>query len=176
MPLYLIKQTRVLCGDKFALGARISVDEHVEGGLTLNHMKSIVPVLAQSGLDFIEISSGSYAAFKHMMPEKEMVFLPDAEEIKSVIEIHVICANFYKPDLAGEALRKNRVDMISLGRSALADPEWPNKVREGRVEEIVRCRHCGQCSASGMLGLGVRCKSNKQLGLERFQKTSSNVI
>lgn len=171
LPLNLIKQTREQCGDKFALGARFPANEHAEGGLTQSDMKRIAPLFEQAGLDFIDISSGSYASFKHMMPKKEMAFLPEAQEIRKTVNIPIICANFYEPGLAEEALKQGKVDMISLGRSSLADPDWPNKVKDGREKEIIKCLHCGYCSASGNSGLGVHCKANKRMGLERFQIT-----
>ena len=44
-------------------------------------------------------------------------------------------------------LREDRADLIAVGRGLIADPEWPNKVRENRLEDIVTCIKCDQCFA-----------------------------
>lgn len=46
------------------------------------------------------------------------------------------------PDLAEKALRDGKCDMIMLGRPLLADPDWPQKAYEGRVEDIRPCIGC----------------------------------
>jgi 2,4-dienoyl-CoA reductase-like NADH-dependent reductase (Old Yellow Enzyme family) len=53
--------------------------------------------------------------------------------------------NMNQVDRALEALREKRATLIAVGRALIADPEWPNKVREGREKEIVDCLQCGGC-------------------------------
>ena len=168
LPLNLIRKTRAKAGPKFVLGFRISGDEHVEGGLTLKHNLDLVPRLAKAGLDYIHLSSGRQEAFKYLFPEKEGIILPEAEAIKEVVDIPVICPNIHDPALAEKVIQENRVDMLSLSRSLLADPEWPNKAREGRADEIRRCVFCYTCLKSLWNGLGTRCSVNPDVGRERF--------
>lgn len=47
--------------------------------------------------------------------------------------------------MAEEAIASGKVDMVSLGRQFFADPEFPNKAKEGRADEIRRCLRCGRC-------------------------------
>ena len=168
LPLNLIKKTREKTGDRFIVGFRISGDEHIDGGLTLQDNLKWVPVLADAGLDYIHLSSGRQEALKHLFPDQEGVILPEAEAIKKVVDIPVICPNLHDPHFAEEALQQGRLDMISSSRGLLADPEWPNKAREGRVDEIRRCIFCSNCLKSLWDGLGTRCSVNPDVGHERF--------
>jgi len=155
-------------GNDFVIGYRISGDEHVSGGLTLEDTKRIVPVLVSEGLDFIHLSSGRIEALSYLCPEKEGVILPEAESIKSVSSVPVICPNIHSPALAARVIEQGQADMVSLCRSLIADPEWPNKVRDGRQDEITQCILCNTCIKSLWQLFGTRCAVNPTVGKERF--------
>lgn len=74
----------------------------------------------------------------------------------------------HDPQAVRRAIEEGKVDMISLSRQLLADPEWPNKVREGREKEIRRCKKCNYCVSVLWKGYGIRCAVNPELGHERF--------
>jgi 2,4-dienoyl-CoA reductase-like NADH-dependent reductase (Old Yellow Enzyme family) len=168
LPLNLIRRAREKAGPNFLLGFRISGDEHVEGGLTLQDNLELTPTLANAGLDYIHLSSGRQEAFKYLFPEQEGTILPEAEAIKEVVDIPVICPNIHDPILAEKIVQENRIDMVSMSRGLLADPEWPNKAQKGRVSEIQRCVFCYNCLKSLWDGLGTRCSVNPEVGRERF--------
>lgn len=168
LPLNLIQKTREKVGKKFILGFRISGDEHVEGGLTLQDNLELLPILAKAGLDYIHLSSGRQEAFKHLFPEKEGIILMEAEAIKKAVDIPVICPNIHDPKLAETVIQEKRIDVVSMSRGLLADPEWPNKVQEGRKEDIRRCVFCYNCLKTLWSGIGVRCTVNPDVGRERF--------
>jgi 2,4-dienoyl-CoA reductase-like NADH-dependent reductase (Old Yellow Enzyme family) len=128
----------------------------------------IVKILSDAGLDFIHLSSGTIESLSYMIPDEEGVILPEAEAIKRAISIPVICPNLHNPETARQAVEKGMIDLVSLSRPLLADPEWPNKTREGRGNEIRRCRRCNQCLAGLWKGFGIRCAVNPQVGRERF--------
>jgi len=65
---------------------------------------------------------------------------------------------------AERALVEGFTDMIELGRQSIADPDWPNKVKEGKVDEIRRCTRCLQCLMRMMSGLQPRCAVNPEVG------------
>lgn len=72
---------------------------------------------------------------------------------------------------AGRALVESFTDMIELGRQSIADPDWPNKVKEGKVDEIRRCTRCLQCLMRMMSGLQPRCAVNPEVGYEKYDLT-----
>ena len=79
------------------------------------------------------------------------------------------------PAFCEKLLEQEKVDLVGLARPLLADPEWPNKSKEGRDDEIRLCISCYECmspSAGGRQG-ARRCAVNAAMGREReFSKIS----
>jgi len=168
LPRNIIRKARQRLGADFVLGYRISGDEHVAGGLDLADTKRIVPILVAEGLDFIHLSSGRIETLKYLVPEEEGVILPEARAIKAVAEVPVICPNIHTPSLASQVIDEGWSDMVSLCRSLIADPDWPNKVRDGRQDQITRCILCNTCIKTLWQHFGTRCAVNPRVGKERF--------
>jgi len=168
LPRNIIRKVRKRLGPDFVLGYRISGDEHVPGGLCLEDTKQIIPILVAEGLDFVHLSSGSMEAMKYLFPEEEGVILPEAKSIKEVAKVPVICPNIHTPALAGKVVDEGQVDMVSMSRSLIADPDWPNKVREGREDQINKCIRCNSCVSNLWRLFGTRCVVNHSVGKERF--------
>ena len=168
LPVNIIRKVRKRLGPDFVLGYRISGDEHTPGGLDLEDTKRIVPVLVEEGLDFIHLSSGCMEALKHLCPEEEGMILPEAIALKKVSRAPVICPNIHTPGLARKVINEGLVDMVSMSRQLIADPEWPNKVREGREDRIDKCIRCNTCISSLWQLFGARCVVNPAVGKERF--------
>ena len=94
--------------------------------------------------------------------------LEPAESFKSVLPEHVpvICVSIHDPEKSSAAIREGRIDLVSLGRQMLADPDYANKVRAG--EKYDKCSRCCECLGRTIRGLTVRCQQNPNLGRERF--------
>jgi 2,4-dienoyl-CoA reductase-like NADH-dependent reductase (Old Yellow Enzyme family) len=56
-----------------------------------------------------------------------------------------------------EVLREGRASLVAVGRGLIADPDWPRKVQEGRMDEIVACTRCEGCHEDLRAGIPVRC-------------------
>jgi 2,4-dienoyl-CoA reductase-like NADH-dependent reductase (Old Yellow Enzyme family) len=168
MPINLIKKTRKAVGEDFLIGYRISCNEHLDGGLTLQDTKNIISELEKAGIDFLELTSGSYAAFHWTLPENEGVVLEEAGDLKKSVKVPIICPNVHTPQLAVKILEEGRADMISLSRGLIADPDWPNKVREGRINEIQKCILCNTCVWCVFNGYNVKCVVNPNASRERY--------
>ena len=168
LPLNIIRKTRAALGDKFTIGYRISGDEHTPGGLTLEDTLRIVPILVDEGLDFVHLSSGWNGALRYMFPEQEGVILEEASEVKKVSSVPVLCPNFHDPETAENTLKEGMVDMVSLSRALIADPNWALKIKEGRADEITRCTFCCRCVTTFGAGTGTQCSVNPEVGWERF--------
>lgn len=166
--LNLIANTREAVGSNFILGFRISGDEHMEGGFSLEDTKRMVPTLIGAGLDYIHLSSGCNSAWNWTFPPKEGVIVQEAAEVKAVSSVPVICPNIHLPRLGENVLAEGKADIISLSRGLLCDPQWPNKVAEGREKEIVKCLFCNTCLDYLHNDFGVRCPQNPRVGWERF--------
>ena len=175
LPLDVIRKTRDALGDDFVLGFRISGDEHTEGGLTLEDTLEIIPKLVAEGLDFIHLSSGWNGALRWMFPKREGVILEEAEAVKKVSKVPVICPNFHDPETANTALKERKIDMVSLSRALIADPMWAIKAKEGRVDEITKCVFCYRCLITFGDGTGTKCSVNPEVGWERFKQEYSPI-
>jgi 2-enoate reductase len=87
-------------------------------------------------------------------------------KIKQAVDIPVIIAGqFNEPDYSAELLGKGYCDSISMGRQTLCDPEYVNKLRANKVEEIRFCLACNQgCIAHSLYGFPVSCAINPTAG------------
>jgi len=169
LPLRLIEGIRQEAGDRFVIGYRQSGDEHVEGGLDLETSVKAAQRLEEAGINYFHLSSGCSQALYWSFPDREGLLLPEAQAFKKALKIPVICPNVHQPQTAENALEQGMTDVVSLSRSLLADPKWPQKARDGRPEEINHCVFCYTCVKSmNRIGTGVRCSVNRQVGWERF--------
>jgi len=72
--------------------------------------------------------------------------LPLIETIKKAVKIPVIASTRIDAELGDSVLREGKADLIAIGRALIADPELPDKVREGREGDVVPCIVCNHCT------------------------------
>jgi 2,4-dienoyl-CoA reductase-like NADH-dependent reductase (Old Yellow Enzyme family) len=168
LPLNLIKKSREKVGPDFVIGFRMSGDEHIEGGYNLEEGQKIAQEFEKAGVDYIHLSSGRYEVMNRMLPDEEGTMLDEAKAIKEAVKIPVICPNIHDPLTGEKALQDGMTDIVSLSRGLIADPAWANKVKEGKIQEINRCRLCNYCLKTLFSGFTIRCAVNPEVGWERF--------
>ena len=93
------------------------------------------------------------------------VNVPIAAAIKKAVSIPVITVGRLDPVLGEKALRQGKADFIGLCRRLMADPELPNKLISGRLDDIRPCLACKECMRA--YNQTVRCRVNAALGRER---------
>jgi len=147
-PLLIIKNTREKVGPDFPVMFRISGDERVPGGRTIRETVLIARMLEESGVDIIDVSTAVKGSHQYISAPPAVpagFLLEDAAKVKSAVKIPVIAVGrLNEPALAEYALETGMADLIAIGRGSLADPEFPNKVREGRLDDIIPCIACLQ--------------------------------
>ena len=129
--------------------------------------------LEEAGADAIHLSLGyGHDNFQHSEHEADMAVLLEMQgkTLSEALTIPIITAGLQGPEAAWKAVKNGQTHMISLARQALADPDWPNKVKEGRLGDIVTCIQDNYCVAMAIKGsrLFVRCTKNPNLGWEEF--------
>ena len=172
-PLEIVRGIKKSLGKNFPLLFRFSADEFIEEGRTLEESKQLAQMLEEAGVHVLHVSAGVYDSMPMMIEpmsyeEGWKIYL--AEEIKKVVKIPVIGVGVIRtPAIAERILKEGRVDFLALGRALLADPYWPNKAKEGRAEEIIRCISCNIGCIGGRIfrGLHIRCALNPVTGRER---------
>lgn len=167
----VITEIRKQVGDDYPLSARISGDEFVEGGLNLDDMKVIAPMLADAGIDAFDVVGGIIASVTKMIPDKsseEGCYIYLAEGIKKAVNVPVgVGGRIVDLQMAEDAIDKGKADFVVLGRALLADPELPNKSRRGKFDKIVKCNGCNACTDLVLRDEPIACPLNPKLGYEK---------
>lgn len=172
--LEVIQAVRQAVGPDFTLGIRLNADEmHPKGGLTLKDAKRIAARLESTGsLDFMDLSLGTFHNLylvEGSMHTPLAYTVPLSVGIRSVVDLPVYCTNrINDPHLAEKILENGQGDMINMVRALIADPELPNKAREGRDDDIRQCIACNQ-GCIGRMGLGytIGCMQTPAAGNEK---------
>ena len=169
-PLEVLAKIRSVVGDKVPVAYRMSADEHLEGGLTVEDSVLFSIALEKAGIDLIDVSSGIYesiAWIAQSMAFPRGCLVDDAWRIKQKVKVPVsVVGRINHPDLAEEILATGKADFISLGRALHADPYWPSKAQEGRVDDIRICPACMSCSDQLATNLPITCAINPEAGRE----------
>ena len=93
--------------------------------------------------------------------------IPLAKAVKEVTSVPVIAACRLDPILGEKLLQQGDIDFVGMTRRLLADPELPNKVASGRLEDINPCTGCLYCMDVRLHNTPIRCRINANLGRER---------
>jgi 2,4-dienoyl-CoA reductase (NADPH2) len=147
-PLEVIESIKEKAGRDYTIMCRISAEEFMDGGHTIEDSRKVATILEAAGVNAIDVEAGwhecSMPLVQMSVPRGAFVYL--AEEIKKVVNIPVVAAyRINDPILAEQILAEGKADLIGMGRALLADPELPKKAREGRFDEIRPCIACGRC-------------------------------
>ncbi|MBP2649918.1 MAG: NADH:flavin oxidoreductase, Old Yellow Enzyme family [Firmicutes bacterium] len=147
-PLMVIDRIRQAVGKNFLIEYRVSGEELVDGGLTIDDVVDFAKRI-ENKVDIIHVSVGIYhlhvesRTFSSMYhPHGCNVHL--AEAIKKAVSTPVaVVGGINDPAMAEQIIAEGKADLVALGRQALADPEFPNKAITGRTDEIAPCLRCG---------------------------------
>ncbi|MFW6216803.1 MAG: tRNA-dihydrouridine synthase, partial [Desulfohalobiaceae bacterium] len=123
---------------------RFLADEFLPDGLKLEESVQFAKALSQAGMAYISVMGGTYESFT--LPEivqksKTQGYMADlAQEVKQQVQVPVITAGRISTGQTAEnILASGQADMIGLARVLWADPQWPQKVYQGREQEIIHC-------------------------------------
>lgn len=165
----IVEGIREHLGDTFPVLLRLSADEKVEGGLTLNQTRDLVPHLEKAGITALHVSGGCYASMQwvvqpYLQPQGCLVDL--AAGIRDTTALPILTVGrINDPTIAESILQAGAADFVSMGRALIADPDLPTKAREGRLQEIRPCIACNVCiEAVGTKQ--TRCAVNPEMGRE----------
>ena len=173
-PVRIVHRCRELLGDAYPIMMRISGDEFLDGGRSIDESQQVARILAQESVDAIHVTAGTHvsvhpsgtcAADPVAYDQGWRVYL--AEAIKSVVDIPVIAVGVIRePEYAEEILKAKRADFVALGRALIADPDWGIKARAGEEKQIRKCISCneGCIRRRVFMDLPIRCAINGDVG------------
>jgi len=169
--LEILKGIRQEVGNDYPVTCRICGDEFLRGGIDLQAAVQLSRLLEANGIDAIEVSAGTHETPQVMSapPYFPMGFLSHlAGGIKKEVNIPVgSVGRIHDPRLAEALLEQGKSDLIAVGRALIADPEWPNKAYQGRIDDICPCISCNQgCNDRMYYQQDISCTVNPGVGRE----------
>lgn len=165
----IVTRIREEVGPDFPILIRMNGEDHLEGGITVEQAVQHARHFVKAGVDGIDISSGpreshhwQFVGLYHSLG----ALVNAAAAIKKAVDVPVGTVGKIDPFLAEHILEEGSADIVSFGRSLIADPEWPNKVKEGRLEDIRPCIYCNHCLELLRSGSKQICAVNPAAGVE----------
>lgn len=174
--LEVLEAVRGAVGRDFIVGARVSGDDFMPGGLNADELLEIITRLDQTHmLDYFTVTGGTVSTFRsrgYNIPSAYYgisTFVPMAARIKAAVQTPVIVTGrIISPAQAEEVLRSGAADMVGMTRALIADPELPRKAREGRTEDIRVCMGSSEgCIDRLYFGMPIGCIQNPVIGREK---------
>ncbi len=142
----IIENIQKKTGEDFPVGIRINGKDYIKNGWELSDAVRLAPFLERVGVAYLHVSGGVYGSTELTIPSmytKHGCFVHLAAAVKKEVAIPVITVGRIKdPKFAETILAREEADMVALGRSLLADPNYPNKAKNGNFDEIRPCIGC----------------------------------
>lgn len=164
-PRMVLEEVRKQVGPWFPIIVRISAEERVEGGNTLEDTLEYLEYLDEF-VDLYDVSCGLNPSLQYQIDSN---FLEDgwrsymARAVKDKFGKPVMNAGNYRdPEVVEKILESGDVDIVGMGRGLIAEPDWVNKVENGQEELLRKCISCNVGCAGNRIGVNrpIRCTVN----------------
>lgn len=182
----IVEEIKKTCGDDFPVTLRFSVksmikdwrvgalpgEDFEEKGRDTEEGLKAAKLLESYGYDALDTDVGTYDAWWWNHPpmyQKKGLYREYCKMVKEVVDIPVFCAGrMDNPDMALEAIENGECDLIDLGRPLLADPDYCNKLRCGKITQIRPCISCHEGCMGRVASYSLlNCAVNPQAARER---------
>ena len=164
----VIRAIKTAAGEDYPVIFRMSSDELVEGGRTLEESVQIAKLLEAAGADALHVSVGmplSEAYISAPMDVEDGFNLAGIAKIAAHVNIPVIAVNrINTPELAEKVIREGMADFVAVGRGMLADPDFVRKAETG--EPLRMCLGCNQGCRKSLTKKQIYCVQNPATGRE----------
>lgn len=182
----IVEEIKKTCGDDFPVTLRFSLksmikdwrvgalpgEDFEEKGRDTEEGLKAAKLLESYGYDALDTDVGTYDAWWWNHPpmyQKKGLYREYCKMVKEVVDIPVFCAGrMDNPDMALEAIENGECDVIDLGRPLLADPDYCNKLRCGKITQIRPCISCHEGCMGRVASYSlINCAVNPQAARER---------
>mgnify|MGYP004513212111 FL=1 len=150
-PKMVLQRIREAVGEDMIIAMRFSAAEHLQGGITMEDAVKSIEIM-QEVADIVQCSVGMiHDPFTegNTFPMQYMergCNVPYAEEIRKHVHIPIeAIGGINEPEMAEAIVASGKADLVGMARSIIADPDWGNKAKEGRAEDIRPCIRCLRC-------------------------------
>lgn len=166
------------------LGVRVSVDERSNEGLDPDEVIAVCEAMERTGrVDYFSFTDGgatTVGGAAYMVPSMSLDHTELHDRVRTLrsrlSKPILMSGRLNQPQLAEDQLKHGLIDMCGMARPLIADPEFPNKARDGRADAIRACVACNQsCIGRVHKGATVSCIQNPESGreLEFARRTSA---
>ncbi|AFT99576.1 NADPH-dependent 2,4-dienoyl-CoA reductase [Nocardia brasiliensis] len=166
----IVRRTRAALGPKFIIVFRLSMAELVEKGQTFDEIVALAKELEAAGANILNTDIGWHEARVPTIVTSvpRAAFVEFTAKITKQVSIPVCASNrINMPEIAEEILTRGDAQLVSLARPFLTDPEWVNKAKQDRIDEINTCIACNQaCLDHAFQRKTVSCLLNPRAGHE----------
>jgi 2,4-dienoyl-CoA reductase-like NADH-dependent reductase (Old Yellow Enzyme family) len=153
----IVNRARMLVGPDFPLMIKMNFDDFVEGGLVQDDAVDIARIIAQTGIDCIEVSGGTLSETKNHIAVKgiqkehqEAYFQTYAQALKEKVSIPVMLVGGNRsPKVMAKIIEEGAADFISMSRPLIREPALIKRWKNGDLEKA-KCISCNQCFENWM--------------------------
>lgn len=172
----VLEAVRERVGKDFVVGIRMAADDLTDGGLDNTVCQEIAGRLDELQLlDYFNVIASSpetHAGEAAAVPDMSFplgVYAPLSSLIRSVVKVPVIVmGRINDPAVAERIVAEGQADLCIMNRALIADPDFPNKAKEGRLDDIRQCMGYNQgCIDRIYTGRAVTCVQNAVIGREK---------
>lgn len=167
----ILQEIRRVLGPRFPIMIRLSLDEFVEGGSSIEDSLKMMESFVEY-VDLVDASVGlRYAMDPAQMPDGWRRYVAKAVKERFNVPAAVM-GNIRLPEVAEDIIASGDSDFVVIGRGLLADPQWPMKVQAGREAEVRPCISCNAACVGHRMGLNrpIRCAVNPSALTEEWHK------
>jgi len=170
--LEILAALRAVVGTDYPIGYRISAVEFVPGGLELEESAAFCKMLADAGIDLIDVTASTYESAVKMFQGPESPkggFVPYAAAIRKAVGDRVpvsVAQRLNDPEFASAVMEREGFEYISLTRAFHADPHYVRKLIDARPRDILPCIGCNTCLEMTVGRVPAQCAANPQTTYE----------
>lgn len=172
--LEVVDTVRAAVGDDYPVIIRVAGNDFMEGSNTNRETALYCKEVVKHGVDLINVTGGWHETrvpqLTTFVPRGAFTYL--ARGIKEAVDVPIVaCNRITTPEEAERYLEEGIADMIGIARGMISDPDWVNKSKEGRSEDILHCIACAQgCFEHVFKMQPVGCLVNPAAGNEYKEK------
>ena len=163
-----LRAIRLSVGSDYPVLVKMNVRDFIDGGLTLADSLTVASLLAEEGIDAIELSGGFLNGGK-LSPsrmgidteDKEAYFGEEAKAFRKRVSVPLILIGGTRSfGVAERLIADGIVDCVSFCRPLIREPDLINRWKSENFARAA-CISCNRCFGPGMTGRGVYCVDEK---------------
>lgn len=168
----IIRAVRDRVGEDYPILMRMNGCDHVPGGIEMEDAIEQAKLFKAAGVDLINLSGGIAESLHYQIPIMrfdDCIFVENAGILKKTLDMPIMAVGKIRtPENGEKVIAEGKADLVAYARAFLADPEWPNKAKEGSLDEITPCISCNMGCIDKNISRypGVTCAVNPECGRE----------